>query len=120
MLCLFYLCALFTKVARVPHPLQDQQALKQQLNIGENLFSSSLNAISILDRLLLKISLSLGFHLLPFSSPCLYLKSIVQEHVVKCREIFVKKTKLQPKYPGGGEGALQYGTDRDAHQKFRI
>ena len=41
----------------------------QKRGIGENFFSSSLNVIFFVGEPLLKNSLSLAFHLLPFSSP---------------------------------------------------
>ena len=57
-------------------------------------FSSSLSAVSLfVVELPLKTSLSWAFHLLPFSSPHLYLKSVVTE-LVKCHVNFVKETKL--------------------------
>ena len=67
-LCLFYPFGLFTKVPQVPHPLQNQQALRKE--VLERIFSSSsLNTVFFVGEPLLKNSLSLALHLLPFSSP---------------------------------------------------
>ena len=82
MLCLFYLCAWSSYQGTVSARSTTEPTSAETGGIGENLFSSSLNAVSFVGGPVLNTSLSLGFRLLPVFSPRLYLKSEVQEHVV--------------------------------------